>query len=140
VTDDHVPLPLPSGAVRVGVDVVDVARFGRTLDRTASFRLRVFTDDERTYCDARHDPPASYAARFAAKEAVRKALGRAVRWLDVEIVSTPSGAPVLQLAPACTTADGLPVVAGSVSLSHDGGVAVAVVTLTVPTAHPAAGG
>ena len=123
--------------VGVGVDVVDVARFRRTLERTASFRTRIFTDAERAYCEARADGAASFAARFAAKEAVRKALGRAVRWHDVEVRRTSTGAPTLALASACRSSDGEAVQSGSVSWSHDGGVAVAVVVLTlVPGAPP----
>lgn len=136
MTDDHAPVPLPRGDVRVGVDVVDVERFRRSLERTASFRKRVFTEDERAYCETRGDAVASYAARFAAKEAVRKALGRAVRWLDVEVRRTSTGEPTLALAPACTSSDGETVLGGSVSLSHDGGVAVAVVVLTLVPGAP----
>jgi holo-[acyl-carrier protein] synthase len=56
--------------VRVGLDLIEIARVRRALERYPSFRERVFTDAERAYCDARPNPAESYAGRFAAKEAV----------------------------------------------------------------------
>ena len=88
----------------VGVDVCDVARIRRALEgRTgARFQTRVFTDAERAYCEARRRGRfASYAARFAAKEAAMKALGtgwaRGVTWRDFEVVREPGEPPVLVL-------------------------------------------
>jgi holo-[acyl-carrier protein] synthase len=60
----------------------------------------VFTDAERAYCDRRKDPTERYAARFAAKEAVMKAMGVGVgacRWRDIEVAKAPSGAPSVRL-------------------------------------------
>ncbi|MFZ2756804.1 MAG: 4'-phosphopantetheinyl transferase superfamily protein, partial [Atopobiaceae bacterium] len=57
----------------VGVDIVEIARMDAILRRTPRFRARVFTPEERSYCDARSRPAAHYAARFAAREAVLKA-------------------------------------------------------------------
>jgi holo-[acyl-carrier protein] synthase len=78
---------------RVGVDLIEIARVRRTLERYPRFRERCFTDAERAYCDARPNPAESYAGRFAAKEAVGKALGigvaRAFAWLDIEIAGRP---------------------------------------------------
>jgi holo-[acyl-carrier protein] synthase len=76
--------------VKVGVDLIEIARVRRALDRPG-FRERCFTEAERAYCDSRANPAESYAARFAGKEAVGKALGCGVRftWKEVEIVGRP---------------------------------------------------
>jgi len=71
------------------------------LGRTPTLRDRVFTAAEQAYCDQRSDPTERYAARFAAKEAVLKAMGVGVgacRWHDIEVVRTASGAPSIRLA------------------------------------------
>jgi holo-[acyl-carrier protein] synthase len=82
--------------VKVGLDLIEIARIRRTLDRYPAFRERVFTQAERDYCDSRPNPPQHYAARFAGKEAVGKALGfgvaRAFAWQDVEISGRPKPA------------------------------------------------
>jgi holo-[acyl-carrier protein] synthase len=112
--------------VGVGIDVVDVARFGESLARTPGLSARVFTPREATR------PLASLAARFAAKEALAKALGAPVglAWHDAEIVSEESGRPVLELRGSVRArADDLGVVSVHVSLSHDAGIASAVVVL-----------
>ena len=73
----------------VGVDLIEIERIRRALDRYPGFRERCFTEAERAYCDSRPNPAQHYAARFAGKEAVGKALGfgvaRAFAWKDVEI-------------------------------------------------------
>jgi holo-[acyl-carrier protein] synthase len=76
--------------VKVGVDLIEIERVRRALERPG-FRERCFTAAERAYCDARANPAESYAARFAGKEAVGKALGCGVRftWKEVEIVGRP---------------------------------------------------
>jgi holo-[acyl-carrier protein] synthase len=77
----------------VGVDLIEIARVRRALDRHPSFRERCFTEAERAYCDSRPNPAQHYAARFAGKEAVGKAIGfgvaRAFAWRDVEIAGRP---------------------------------------------------
>jgi holo-[acyl-carrier protein] synthase len=79
--------------VKIGLDLIEIGRIARTLERYPSFRQRVFTEAEREYCDSRPNPPQHYAARFAGKEAVGKALGigvaRAFAWQDVEIAGRP---------------------------------------------------
>jgi holo-[acyl-carrier protein] synthase len=79
--------------VTVGVDLIEIERIERALLRYPRFRDRVFTESERQYCDSRPHPAQHYAARFAGKEAVGKALGfgvaRAFAWKDVEIAGTP---------------------------------------------------
>jgi holo-[acyl-carrier protein] synthase len=76
--------------VQVGLDVIEIARIRRALERPG-FRERCFTEAERAYCDARPNPPQHYAARFAGKEAVGKALGCGVRftWREIEIAGRP---------------------------------------------------
>ena len=80
----------------VGTDLIEIARVRRALERYPGFRERCFTETERAYCDSRPNPPQHYAARFAAKEAVGKALGfgvaRAFAWRDVEIAGRPKPA------------------------------------------------
>ena len=77
----------------VGLDLIEIERIRRALDRYPRFRDRCFTDAEQAYCESRPNPAQSYAARFAGKEAVGKALGfgvaRAFAWRDVEIVGRP---------------------------------------------------
>jgi holo-[acyl-carrier protein] synthase len=108
----------------VGVDVVDIARFTESLHRTPTLSERLFTADERKL------PPPSLAARFAAKEAVAKALGapRGLLWHDAEILRGDDGSPVLTVrGTVAAAAEQLGVRSWHVSLSHDGGVAVAMV-------------
>ncbi|MGN0064577.1 MAG: holo-ACP synthase [Nocardioides sp.] len=112
--------------VGIGVDVVDVARFEATLARTPALRARLFTTAEASLA------PRSLAARFAAKEAVAKALGAPgdLNWHDAEVVREESGRPRLVLRGtvlACAQAHGVTEV--HLSLSHDGGVATAMVVL-----------
>jgi holo-[acyl-carrier protein] synthase len=91
--------------ISTGVDLAEVARIQRALEdpRTgARFRHRVFTEKEIAYCETkRRGKYESYAGRFAAKEAVMKALGRGwgaqVRWLDIEVARSPSGKPDIVL-------------------------------------------
>ena len=82
--------------MRVGVDLIEIPRIARALERYPGFRERCFTEAERAYCDSRANPSQHYAARFAGKEAVGKALGfgvaRAFAWRDVEIVGRPKPA------------------------------------------------
>jgi holo-[acyl-carrier protein] synthase len=77
--------------VKVGVDLIEIARIERALERYPGFRERCFTEAERAYCDSRPKPAQSYAGRFAGKEAVGKALGVGVRftWKEIEIVGRP---------------------------------------------------
>jgi holo-[acyl-carrier protein] synthase len=110
--------------VGVGIDVVDIARFVRQLERTPRLRERLFTPEEREL------PPASLAARFAAKEAVAKALGapRGLRWADATVRRESSGRPRLDVTgTVAARAAELGVVRFHLSLSHDAGVAGAVV-------------
>ncbi|CCH77065.1 Holo-(acyl-carrier-protein) synthase [Nostocoides japonicum T1-X7] len=110
--------------VGVGIDVVDIARFGAALDRTPALRRRLFTPEEAVL------PLASLAARFAAKEALAKALGAPVglRWTDARVVREEGRRPRLEVSgTVAAQADLLGVASFHVSLSHDAGIASAVV-------------
>ena len=117
--------------IGVGIDAVDVDRFRRTLARTPRLVDRLFTADERAYASRRTDPTERLAARFAAKEAVMKALGvgiGAFAFSDVEIERASSGAPSLVLrGSARVLAADRGVREWKVSLSHTAHVAEAVV-------------
>ena len=101
--------------MKVGVDLIEIERVRRALERPG-FRERCFTEAERTYCESRANPAESYAARFAGKEAVGKALGCGVRftWKDVEIVGRPK--PAVRLS-GRTAAFADKVSAGEIDLS-----------------------
>jgi holo-[acyl-carrier protein] synthase len=112
--------------IGVGIDVVEIDRFEASLARTPGLRERLFTAAEAGR------PPASLAARFAAKEAVAKALGAPVgmAWHDAEVVSESSGRPLLELrGTVLARAEALGVTSVHLSLSHDAGIASAVVVL-----------
>ena len=83
----------------VGTDLIEIERIRRALERYPGFRERCFTEAERAYCDSRPNPPQHYAARFAGKEAIGKALGfgiaRAFAWQEVEIAGRPKPGVVL---------------------------------------------
>ena len=77
--------------VRIGIDLIEIGRVARALERYPGFRERCFTEAERAYCDSRPNPAQHYAARFAGKEAVGKALGSGVyfTWREIEIRGRP---------------------------------------------------
>jgi holo-[acyl-carrier protein] synthase len=86
----------------IGSDLIDIRRIEQIIDRFGDrFLDRIFTDVERRKCERRADPAASYARRFAAKEACSKALGTGFRfgvfWRDLGVVNRPSGQPTMQL-------------------------------------------
>jgi holo-[acyl-carrier protein] synthase len=110
--------------VGVGIDVVGIDRLAGALTRTPGLAARLFTESERNL------PLRSLAARFAAKEALAKALGapRGLLWTDAEIFSGPGGQPLLTVSGTVATAAARRGVTGwHLSLSHDAGIASAVV-------------
>ncbi len=121
--------------VSVGIDIIEVYRIRETLSRTPRFTERVFTKNERAYCDAKGAASAqSYAARFAAKEAFLKALKTGWRgkitWHDIEIVSDENGVPSLEIrGEARKILDNLEANQIHLSLSHTTEHAVAQVIL-----------
>ena len=105
----------------IGIDVVDIERFKLSLDRTPGLLEKLFTDNERT------KPLQSLAARFAAKEALAKALnaGKGLSWHEAEIINLESGKPAfLFRGEIAEIVDGAVV---HVSLSHDAGISSAMV-------------
>lgn len=110
----------------VGIDVADVARFAASLERTPGLRDRLFTPREA------QRPPASLAARFAAKEALAKALGApaGLAWHDAEVLNEETGRPRFELrGSVAARAAELGIEQVHLSLSHDAGIASAVVVL-----------
>lgn len=121
--------------VGIGVDVVEVLRVHRLLTRHPErARRRLFTVTELEYCEGRADPLECLAARIAAKEAAFKALGSGkgpgMAWTDIELRRDASGAPSLRLSGAALgLAEKLGADRSFVSVTHDAGVACAVVVL-----------
>ncbi|WP_131771008.1 holo-ACP synthase [Candidatus Protofrankia californiensis] len=111
--------------VGVGVDVVDVERFAATLRRAPSLVDRLFTISEQKVASSE-----KLAARFAAKEALAKALGAppGMSWHDAEVVGDPGGRPRIRVTgTVAAVADSLAIRSWHLSLTHDGGLAVAFV-------------
>ena len=114
----------------VGVDVIQVSRIRKAIDRHGeSFLLRIYTESEIKYCDRFRNSIERLAARWAAKEAVFKALGTGVagaRWKDVEIINARSGRPrVLLHGDARRRAERQGYNDAKISISHSGDIAVA---------------
>ncbi len=116
--------------IGVGVDIIEVERIRAALDNARTgdrFRARVFTPQEMAYCGRRRNAAQSFAARFAAKEAVMKALGRAFAWREIEVVRT-DGPPSVRLhRHAQVRAQALGIRRVSLSLSHTAQLAIAYV-------------
>ena len=119
--------------VGFGLDVVEIARIARLLGSSTAdrFLARVFTPGERGFCERFQDRAERYAARFAAKEAASKALGvpDGVGFQDVEVVRERGAPTVVFRGAAAERAAALGVARVHLTLSHDGGVAVAGVIL-----------
>ena len=116
--------------VAVGIDVVLVSRFARAIERTPLLVDRLFTAAERTTSSGGPRTPESLAARFAAKEAVAKSLGApaGLHWHDCEVVSDANGRPWLTVSgTVAAAAEERGVRRWHLSLSHDGGIASAMV-------------
>ncbi len=113
--------------VGVGIDVIEIDRFETSLARQPRLAERCFTEAESAYCAAKPFPPQHYAARFAAKEAVGKALGRGMtRWREVEVVRG-RGAPTVALhGHYAEWAAARGVIRITLSITHSRGVAMAV--------------
>jgi holo-[acyl-carrier protein] synthase len=116
--------------VGVGIDVAEIERFGRALERTPVLAERLFVEAELWLPTGERRGVASLAARFAAKEALAKALGapRGMSWTDAEVVVAASGQPSLQVrGTVAEQAERLGVRRWHLSLSHDAGIASAMV-------------
>ena len=118
--------------LNIGVDIIHMDYIKERLENSPSFIKRVFTENENIYCNKKLNPIQHFAVRFAAKEAVMKALGtgwsEGVQWNQIEILSNKNGEPIIKLYGATkkiffeSKYDQI-----SVSLSHDQNVAIAFV-------------
>ena len=128
--------------IGLGVDIVEIDRMKRALDRSPRFRFRVFSEGEREYCDSTSRPEVHYALRFAAKEAVLKALGTGftgMRFCDVEVVRDPRGKPSPLLhGRAAEVAAERGILEWHLSLSYTHATAVASVVAVTEAARPTA--
>ena len=118
----------------VGLDMIEIDRISRALERYPRMRQRVFTDAEVDYCEGRGDPVQSYAARFAGKEAVGKALGYGVpfTWRQIEIVGRPK--PSVHLSGRMhDVAERLGVTRIDISMTHTKTMAAAVAIVMTDT-------
>ncbi|MGI8427085.1 MAG: holo-ACP synthase [Actinomycetota bacterium] len=119
----------PAGSIRIGIDLVAIDRIATLLKQWPNLEKRLFTPGELAYASSSSRPAQHLAARFAAKEATFKALGKgwpSLSWHDVEVVSE-GGPPILRLTGrAGAEAAGATAL---VSLSHDAGIAIAQVVL-----------
>ena len=119
--------------IGIGLDVVPIARMAAMLERHGRrAEQRLFSPDERSDCDRRSEPAQHYAARFAAKEALLKALGAppGLKWSEIEVRTADTGRPILLLTGAAAAAAAhRRVTSQHVSLTHAGGMAAAVVVL-----------
>ncbi len=111
--------------VGIGTDIIEVARIERLLTRQNRFQKRIYTEAEIAYCESKKNKAQNYAARFAAKEAFFKALGKKIKWTDVGVINLSSGKPELVIAKR----EPLPFDKTHVSLSHLRDYAVACVIL-----------
>jgi holo-[acyl-carrier protein] synthase len=129
--------------IGVGTDLCSVSRMRVALARTPSLADRVFTREEREYCERRRDPAERFAARFAAKEAVLKAMGAglgACSLREIEVLRADAGAPSVALhGAAARLADSRGVQQLHLALSHDRDTAIAVV-IALRGAEDSAGG
>jgi len=117
--------------VGIGVDAVEIDRFRRSLERTPSMKSRLFTSEELDYVEPHDDPTASLAARFAAREAVMKAMGvglGAFEFHDVWVQRAESGRPTLAVTGrAQQIANELGVTDWHLSITHTASTAIAYV-------------
>lgn len=123
--------PGAPGVLGLGTDVVDIERFRDVLRRTPGIVDRLYTADERALCERRRDPAPCLAARFAAKEAVLKAMGSGLGdagFTEIEVVRAGSGQPSVRLhGGAAALADELGIGRWMLTLSHSDLVATATV-------------
>lgn len=98
----------------IGIDFIEVDRIKKLVEKSPRFLEKIFTPVEISYCSKKKNKYQNFAARFAAKEAFFKALGKRVHWKDVELVNLPSGKPRLEFKGAQKR----PFTRAHVSVSH----------------------
>ena len=117
--------------LKVGIDIIEIERIKKALERHKAFKQKLYTEKEIEYCEAQKNSLLHYAARFCAKEAVMKALGtgwaQGVSWTQIEILNYPSGEPYVNLYDTSSEIVGERKVI--ISLSHSKSVASAVAVL-----------
>ena len=111
--------------IGIGIDIIEVSRVQRAVERNPRFVDRVFTPGEIAYAEGKKSRFQHLAARFAAKEAFFKAIGRRINWADVETVNLPSGQPQLVVH----STEELGFTRSHLSISHLADHALAVVIL-----------
>lgn len=125
----------------LGVDIVEIDRMAAALARHPGMKERIFSEAERRYCDKRNRPEVHYALRFAAKEAVLKALGTGfsgMKFTDVEVMRDPKGRPVPHLSGrAAEVAKEMGIVEMHLSLSYTHTTAVASAVAITERMRPA---
>ena len=119
--------------MRVGIDMIEIDRVRSALEKRPRFADRVFTERERAYCFSRPNPAQHFAARFAGKEAVGKAIGCGVEfmWRDIEIAGRPKPAVTLS-GQVADLARRLGAGAIDLSMTHSRGMAGAVAIVHEP--------
>ncbi len=115
-----------------GVDIIEIERIRDAMERHVRFVERVFTPGEAAYCYSKGRPEASFAGRFAAKEAIAKALGISLYWHEVEILCNHDGKPIPVLHGRAATLAEMGTVHVSISHTHRYAVAQAIIEY-----HPA---
>jgi holo-[acyl-carrier protein] synthase len=115
----------------VGIDIVEVHRIKKAIDRWGdSFIHRIFTPWEINYCGNKQFPEQSFAARFAAKEAVLKAIGtgyiRGIKWTSIEVVNNNMGQPTIRIGEHIKKIVGAKTIIVSMSHTHEHAVASAI--------------
>lgn len=111
--------------IGIGVDFIEVERIKKLAEKKSRFVKRVFTEREIDYCEKKANKHQHFAARFAAKEAFFKALGRRIKWTDVGIVNLSSGQPQMDIK----AKDKFPFAKAHVSIAHLAEYAMAIVIL-----------
>lgn len=111
--------------VGIGVDIIEVERIRKLAEKSPRFLKRVYTSEEIRYCEGKRNKFQHLAARFAAKEAFFKALGKKINWTDVGVANLSSGKPQLVI----TSEESLPFDETYISISHLRDYAVACVVL-----------
>ena len=109
----------------IGIDIIEVARVKNLAEKNPRFLKRIFTAEEVEYCSKKKNSHQHLAARFAAKEAFFKALGKRIKWTDVKLYNLPSGKPMLKIR----NKERFPFSEVHVSLSHLADYAAAMVVL-----------
>jgi holo-[acyl-carrier protein] synthase len=109
----------------IGIDLIEVLRIRKLIEKNPRFIQRIFTPSEIRYCQQKVNKYQHFAARFAAKEAFFKALGRRIKWKDVGLINLPSGKPELEI----NTKEEFPFNRAHVSIAHLSQYAIAMIIL-----------